>query len=267
MQSIKTGRLTKIQPIAEATYLLRLDIREAANFAPGQFLQIWCADDWPLFDPNKQPSRPFAILGREATKNELSLLIRDRGKHSHWLTSRQAGEEVRFYGPLGQGFSFEAAEQAHRVLLVAEAIGIVPLIELARCLLEAGKQVTLLATASPNRAIPLETLLDAKNLDYRLEITENSPERLAELLPRPEYQSFEAAYFSLAPRTYPAVLKAGIFNPESVSFANPEIYLQKTLPCGIGACGQCQIATKTGEKLVCSDGPVFPLNEISWQLS
>ena len=36
------------------------------------------------------------------------------------------------------------------------------------------------------------------------------------------------------------------------------------MACGVGVCLGCAVETKQGFKMVCSDGPVFYLEQIKW---
>jgi len=43
-----------------------------------------------------------------------------------------------------------------------------------------------------------------------------------------------------------------------------EISLENTMACGFGACLCCVTETTTGNRCVCTDGPVFNVNELKW---
>jgi dihydroorotate dehydrogenase electron transfer subunit len=44
-----------------------------------------------------------------------------------------------------------------------------------------------------------------------------------------------------------------------------QVSLEVRMGCGFGACYSCTINTKKGLKQVCRDGPVFELDDITWQ--
>ena len=44
-----------------------------------------------------------------------------------------------------------------------------------------------------------------------------------------------------------------------------EVSLENTMACGIGACLCCVNDTKEGHKCVCTDGPIFNINDLKWQ--
>ena len=43
-----------------------------------------------------------------------------------------------------------------------------------------------------------------------------------------------------------------------------EVSLENMMACGFGACLCCVEDTKEGHKCVCSDGPVFNVNDLKW---
>jgi dihydroorotate dehydrogenase electron transfer subunit len=44
-----------------------------------------------------------------------------------------------------------------------------------------------------------------------------------------------------------------------------EVSLENTMACGFGACLCCVTATTTGNKCVCTEGPVFNAADLLWQ--
>ena len=45
-----------------------------------------------------------------------------------------------------------------------------------------------------------------------------------------------------------------------------EVSLENTMACGIGACLCCVVDTQHGNQCVCTEGPVFNINELKWQI-
>jgi dihydroorotate dehydrogenase electron transfer subunit len=43
-----------------------------------------------------------------------------------------------------------------------------------------------------------------------------------------------------------------------------EVSMEEHMACGIGACLGCVVATRSGWKRVCKEGPVFKAKEIVW---
>ena len=45
-----------------------------------------------------------------------------------------------------------------------------------------------------------------------------------------------------------------------------EVSLENTMACGIGACLCCVTDTKEGNKCVCTEGPIFNIKDLKWQI-
>ena len=45
-----------------------------------------------------------------------------------------------------------------------------------------------------------------------------------------------------------------------------EVSLENTMACGFGVCLCCVTETTQGHKCVCTDGPVFNINQLTWQI-
>jgi dihydroorotate dehydrogenase electron transfer subunit len=47
---------------------------------------------------------------------------------------------------------------------------------------------------------------------------------------------------------------------------NCEVSLENRMACGIGACLCCVEKTVRGNVCVCTEGPVFNINQLTWQI-
>ena len=56
---------------------------------------------------------------------------------------------------------------------------------------------------------------------------------------------------------------AGYANQNNI---NCEVSLENTMACGIGACLCCVTDTKEGHKCVCTEGPIFNIKDLKWQI-
>ncbi len=45
-----------------------------------------------------------------------------------------------------------------------------------------------------------------------------------------------------------------------------EVSLENMMACGIGACLCCVNDTQKGHQCVCTEGPVFNINDLKWQI-
>src|SRR5262245_36989676 len=118
-----------------------LDCPELLNgAAPGQFVMLRCADVIADEVGSKTGASVLSapLLGRAmsyhrirqgARGTEFSILYDVVGRGTAWLATRQPGDEIFSWGPLGRGYSLRNLGQ--NLLLVGGGIGIAPLLWLA----------------------------------------------------------------------------------------------------------------------------------------
>jgi dihydroorotate dehydrogenase electron transfer subunit len=228
--------------------LIWLESPQIASAAqPGQFAMVQCGEDTLL-------RRPFSIHQVDEDKNSLALLFSVVGRGTHWLSLSQTGDKIDLLGPLGNGYSIDPTSS--KLLLVAGGIGIAPLYFLAQEALKGKYSVTLLyGTADSKRLsitpeIKLASATEDGTVGHRGMITD--------LLP--EYIDWADQVFACGPSLmYRAMAKMAELKSKPV-----QISLEVRMGCGLGVCYGCTVKTKSGLKQVCKDGPVFELNDITW---
>jgi NAD(P)H-flavin reductase len=154
----------------------------------------------------------------------------------------RAGDELDLLGPLGPGF--HPPRQALRwllVSLVSDAGPLLPLIQLGK---DRGASISMWASAVPSD-LPADVEI-ATDLVAALDWSDYlalcaTPSELSGLRNRLEIGDA----FSLVGR-------------------RAEILLLAPMPCGFGGCIACAVRARRGWKLACLDGPVFPLEALSW---
>ena len=241
---------TEVMP---GVYLIWLESPQiVAEAKPGQFVMVRCGEETLL-------RRPLSIH-QLADKTKLAFLFTVAGKGTHWLSQRQAGDNIDLLGPLGSGFSIHPA--SHNLLLVAGGIGIAPLCFLAQEALNQGCSVRLLLGAStasqlyPKHFLPAETELIIATEDG----TAGRKGMVTDLLP--DFVGWADQIFACGPTLmYRAMAdqKQRLLKAKST-----QISLEVRMGCGLGVCYGCTVKTKNGLKQVCKDGPVFDLQDILW---
>jgi dihydroorotate dehydrogenase electron transfer subunit len=217
----------------------------AREAKPGQFVMASCGEECLL-------PRPLSI--HQVNDKGIALLFQVVGKGTAWLSQRQAGDNVDIFGPLGNGFSINS--DSKNLLLVAGGIGIAPLYFLAQEALERKYSVTLLyGTADRKRystspQIKLVSAIEDGTVGYKGKVTD--------LLP--QYIDWSDQIFACGPLPmYKEMTKMPEPKDKPV-----QISLEVRMACGLGVCYGCTVRTKTGLKQVCTDGPVFGLDDILW---
>lgn len=246
--------IKEVQQLNASCVLLLMTCEEKLPQAlPGQFAELRIDGT-----PSVLLRRPISIHSFDAEKNEVGFLVQLVGDGTRWLGSLKAGDKVNTLLPLGNGFTLPADKDAN-VLLVGGGVGSAPLYYLAEELKRMECKFTLLIGA---RA--------AKDL-YRREAYE--------ALGRVEYTTEDGSLGEKGYVTNHSVLAEKFTQiytcgpkPMMLSVAKYarengipcEVSLENKMACGLGACLCCVEDTKEGHKCVCTDGPVFSIDELKW---
>jgi dihydroorotate dehydrogenase electron transfer subunit len=178
---------------------------------------------------------------------------------SDWLAKRRPGDQIDLIGPLGRGFVRDRA--ARHLLLVAEGLGIAPLVALAEEALNAGCSVTLVIDAPsaaqlfPLDRLPTEIEVMALTADGSAGRKGRAIDGLAELLPWADQVALAGSNRLLDEAR--AILK------RNGSRKAVQAIVEERMACGVGACLGCVVFTHDGPQTACVAGPVFDL----WRLA
>ncbi len=235
---------TQVMPGTFLTWVESPEIAQSAR--PGQFVMVYCGDETVL-------RRPLSV--HRADGDRLALLFAVIGKGTQWLAEREPGDGVDVIGPLGNGFSVSA--DSKNLLLVAGGMGIAPLCFLAEDAAQQGKNVMLLyGTAGRDRypvpaGIAEVAATEDGSVGYRGLATDLIPEHIA----------WADRVFACGP---PQMYRDMASRVEMFAGKPVQVSLETRMGCGRGVCYACTVKTLNGLKQVCTDGPVFGLDEILW---
>ena len=222
---------------------------------PGQFAQL-------RVDGSKDTylRRPISIHDLDVSHNEISFLIQLVGDGTKALSRLEAGDNLNALLPLGNGFSMPCSPQS-RHLLVGGGVGTAPLLYLGREMLKMGARPSF--------------LLGARSASYLLRVDEF--EALGDVYVTTEDGTRGEKGFV----TQHSILEKENFDRISVCGPSPmmkavaryakqkgipcEVSLENMMACGLGACLCCVEKTVKGNVCVCTEGPVFDVNELNWE--
>jgi len=231
---------------------IRLKCPEIAREArPGQFVMVRCRGECVL-------PRPFSVhqvINKEYF--ELYFAVLENGKGTDWLSQRQEGDTVELLGPLGNGFSIYPSSR--KLLLVAGGMGVASLYFLAEETFKKGYSVTMMYGTAIENPYPIDHLTPGvKTFITTEDGSAGKKGRITEFIP--EYIDWADQVFACGPIS---MYKAMTQIPE-LKVKPVQISLEVRMGCGRGVCYGCTVKTKGGLKQVCTDGPVFDLDDILW---
>lgn len=237
-------------------YVLTLDTGvDPGQLRPGQFVQVRVDGSDTTF-----LRRPISIYDVDREKHTMDLLIKKAGEGTIALSKLKEGDILNLIYPLGN--SFTVSGPSKRVLLAGGGVGVAPLYYAARELKKAGNQVFfLLGYRSKNQIIEFDRFgaLGEVNIttedgsfgtrglltDHPL-LTEGEFDRILSCGPDPMMKAV-----------------AGVAKRRGIEC---EVSLENLMACGFGVCLCCIEETVRGNLCTCTDGPVFNINELKWQI-
>jgi dihydroorotate dehydrogenase electron transfer subunit len=231
--------------VAEDTYrmVLRGDI-SADEIKPGSFINIKL--------PEYFLRRPISVC--DAGSGFITIVYRIAGKGTETMAELTCGEKLDILAGLGKGF--DLSEAGDDPLLIGGGIGSAPLYLLAKRLVEAGhKTVNVLMgfrsgkdsfneDAFRGLGCRLKIMTEDGSLGTKGFVTDGMPKC---------YSFFYACG--------PIPMLESVYQ---VAETDGEFSLEERMGCGFGACMGCTVKTRFGPKRVCSDGPVFRKEELTW---
>jgi dihydroorotate dehydrogenase electron transfer subunit len=240
----------------EDYFILELSGRQKLpEILPGQFVQIRVDNEKTVF-----LRRPISVFDVDYRENRLSLLIKRVGAGTEALARLREKEIVNLILPLGNSFSI--GSKSEKSLLVGGGVGVAPLLLLAR-LLKAGSHSFkfLLGYQTQKDIIEKERFA---SLGEVLITTDDGSYG---------YEGLVTGHPELSEGTYDRIYCCG---PEPMmkaiaSMARKqdkfcEVSLENTMACGYGVCLCCVVETDRGNVCTCTEGPVFNIIELKWQI-
>ena len=222
----------------------------------GQFVEVLIEDS-----PNTFLRRPISVHDVDFKQNTLTLFVKIVGKGTEKLSLLKTGNTLNIVFPLGNAFTLVKNQ---KVLLAGGGCGIAPLMYLARLLNQNKCDVHILLGARSYCDILLVNAFKKFGSVY-IATDDGSIGTKGFLIQHPiikkEIKSFERVYTCGPERMMQSIARIAGNNKVEC-----EVSLENSMACGIGACLCCVVDTKNGHKCVCTDGPVFNINDLKWQI-
>lgn len=271
MKQCRDLKVAAVEYPATDHVLLKLESTDSPLPAirAGQFVEVKVEDS-----PHTFLRRPISVNYVDTDNRQLWLLIHAVGEGTRRLMQLVPGDMLNVLMPLGNGFSTPTPGES--VLLVGGGVGTAPLLEYGHQLLQAG-------------ATPI-FLLGGRTADSILQLHEF--EAMGQVFVTTEDGSMGARGFvtdsPLLAHIVDESSTAGDCRPAKanlrISTCGPtpmmravarwasshgiecEVSLENMMACGLGACLCCVEPTVRGHVCICTEGPVFNIKDLTWQI-
>ena len=237
-------------------FLLKLrSEQELPEMHPGQFVQIQIENSSETF-----LRRPISIHYVDPAKNEIWLLIQIAGAGTAHLSRLKSGDRLNIIAPLGSHFTFP--DQTDNVLLIGGGVGIAPLLFFGIKLREKGIQPNfLLGARTANDLLQMDEFGRYGEINTTTEDGSCGEKGFVTHHSCLQTQQYNRIY-TCGPK--PMMLAVARYAKEKDYFC--EVSLENRMACGIGACLCCVEKTVKGNVCVCTEGPVFNINQLTWPI-
>ena len=216
----------------------------SAITAPGQFVNIKL--------DGKFLRRPISICDYDETT--ITLIYKVVGVGTEQMSEMQPGKVLDVLVGLGNGYSLD--KSGDKPLLIGGGVGVPPLYNLCKKLVEQGKKVSVVLGFNTADEIFLENDFKALGAEVYVATADGSyglKGFVTDAMKNIDYTYF----FTCGPMPMFKAIEAAAVTSGQYSF-------EERMGCGFGACMGCSCKTKYGNKRICKDGPVLEREEIVW---
>jgi len=229
---------------------------ELPQMVPGQFVNVQIRQATEIF-----LRRPFSVMDTDVKNRTFSLLVKILGRGSKVLTTCQPGEKISVILPLGKGFTMPSTTD--KVLLVGGGSGVAPMLFLARaCGLNPDQVHVLLGARTQADHIDVRLYQPFGKFYYT---TENGSLGEKGFVTNHTVYKSKLADFDRVYACGPGPMMKAVAADAATAGVFCEVSLENMMACGFGVCLCCVEKTLSGNKCVCTEGPVFNINELTWQ--
>ena len=234
------------EPLTPVVYRMVLEGDTQYITRSGQFINIELE--------GKFLRRPISVSDYDATT--VTIRYKVVGSGTEQMREMKAGQKLDILTGLGNGFNTE--NKAQRPLLVGGGVGVPPLYNLAKRLLQEGKKPMVILGFNTKSEIFYEEQFKALGVEVYCSTADGSygvKGFVTDVIREKELQ-FDYLY-----TCGPLPMLKALYDATEVE---GEFSFEERMGCGFGACMGCSCKTKYGNKRICKDGPVLKREEIIW---
>lgn len=204
--------------------------------------------------------RPISVNFVDYDKQLLWLLVKDAGEGTHAICNAEEGEELNLLLPLGRGFSLPN-DKNDSLLLIGGGVGTAPMLYWGKILKDNGYSPRfLLGGRKDTDILELEAFRQVGEVFISTEDASAGEKG---------FVTMHSVLKGKIDKIYccgPAPMMKAVAKIAAEKGCECEVSLENKMACGLGACLCCVEDSKKGNVCVCSEGPVFNIKELKWEI-
>ena len=230
--------------IAPSVYRMELLGDTSALTRPGQFINIKIDG---LF-----LRRPISVC--DYNDSEITVIYKVVGEGTEILSQCKTNDVLDILVGLGNGFDPE--KSGEKPLLIGGGVGVPPLYNLCKQLINKGKSVSVVLGFNTKDEIFYENEFKALGATVTVATADGSYGVKGFVTDAMKDIDYDFFYTCGPMPMFKAI--------ESTVKVSCQYSFEERMGCGFGACMGCSCKTKYGNKRICKDGPVMDREEIIW---
>ena len=231
--------------LTDSVYKMVLEGDTSAITAAGQFVNIRLEGMFLR--------RPISVCDYD--EKCLTIVYKVVGKGTEAMSKMTPGTELDILTGLGNGYDLSLS--GDRPVLLGGGVGVPPMYNLAKKLLDEGKKVSVILGFNAKSEIFYEEEFKKLGCDVTVTTVDGSYGTKGFVTTALEGMDYTYFYTCGPEPMLKAVYKA--------SLTSGQMSFEERMGCGFGACMGCSCKTLTGYKRICKDGPVMKKEEILWE--
>ena len=233
------------EALTSSVFRMVLQGDTSAITAPGQFVNIRL-DGMFL-------RRPISVCDYDDTT--LTIVYKVVGKGTEQMAAMAPGTKLDILTGLGNGYDLTLCGESP--VLIGGGVGVPPMYNLAKKLLEMGKKVSVILGFNTKDEIFYEEEFKALGASVTVTTVDGSY-GIQGFVTTPLVDMEYSHFCACGPEP---MLKA-LYKASKTS---GQMSFEERMGCGFGTCMGCSCKTLTGYKRICKDGPVMKKEEILWE--
>jgi dihydroorotate dehydrogenase electron transfer subunit len=197
--------------------------------------------------------RPISVC--DYSEGELTLIYKVVGKGTDVISKMEIGTELDILTGLGNGYDITLSGE--NPLLIGGGVGVPPLYNLAKKLINDGKSVSVILGF--NSADEIFYKDEFENLGAKVYVT--TVDGSVGIKGFVTDAMKEIGNYTYIYTCGPEPMLKAVYNSSTTS---GQYSFEERMGCGFGACMGCSCKTKYGNKRICKEGPVLVKEEIIW---